>query len=95
MTRLVDEKKAVDVVYLGFSKAFDIVSHSILLKKLAAHGLERGTLYWVENWLEGRAQRVLVNGVASGIIDRATYTCGYESTHSFLNSDFLSECENC
>ncbi|KAK4832087.1 hypothetical protein QYF61_020702 [Mycteria americana] len=65
VTCLVDEGKAVDVVYLDFSKAFDTVSHSILLGKLAAHGLDGCTLHWVKNWLDGRAQRVVVNGVYS------------------------------
>ena len=44
MTRLVDEGKALDVFYLDFSKAFDTVSHSILLEKVAAHGLDGHTL---------------------------------------------------
>ncbi|KAK4815336.1 hypothetical protein QYF61_000168 [Mycteria americana] len=65
VTCLVDEVKAVDVVYLDFSKAFDTVSHSILLEKLAAHGLDRCALGWVKNWLDGRAQRVVVNRVYS------------------------------
>ncbi|KAK4816208.1 hypothetical protein QYF61_013446 [Mycteria americana] len=46
VTCLVDEGNAVDVVYLDFSKAFDTVSHSILLEKLAAHGLDGCTLRW-------------------------------------------------
>ncbi|TRZ04584.1 hypothetical protein HGM15179_022523, partial [Zosterops borbonicus] len=41
-TCLVDEAKAVDVVCLEFSKAFDTVSHDIL-EKLAAHGLNGAT----------------------------------------------------
>ncbi|KAK4816287.1 hypothetical protein QYF61_014585 [Mycteria americana] len=65
VTRLVDEGKAVDVVYLDFSKAFDTVSHSILLEKLAAHALDGCTLRWVKNWLDVWAQRVVVNGVYS------------------------------
>ncbi|KAK4832043.1 hypothetical protein QYF61_020558 [Mycteria americana] len=46
VTHLVDEGKAVDVIYLDFSKAFDTISHSILLEKLAAHGLDGRTLRW-------------------------------------------------
>ncbi|GAB0208453.1 mitochondrial enolase superfamily member 1 [Grus japonensis] len=65
VTCLVDEGKAVDDIYLDFSKAFDTVSHSILLEKLVAHGLDRHTLCWVKNWLEGQGQRVVVNGVKS------------------------------
>jgi len=52
MTRLVDEGKAVDVVYLDFSKAIDTVSHNILLEKLAARGLDGCTLHSVKKWLD-------------------------------------------
>lgn len=43
VTCFVDEGKAVGVVYLDFSKAFAIVSHSIL-EKMAVHGLDRHVL---------------------------------------------------
>ncbi|GAB0179299.1 hypothetical protein GRJ2_000395200 [Grus japonensis] len=65
VTHLVDEGKAVNVVYLDFSKVFDTISHSILLEKLAAHGLDGCAVRWVKNWLYIRAQRVVVNGVKS------------------------------
>ncbi|KAK4818796.1 hypothetical protein QYF61_019517 [Mycteria americana] len=65
VTHLVDEGKAVHVVYLDFSKAFDAISHSILLEKLAAHGLDGHALPWVEDWLDGWAQKVVVNGAYS------------------------------
>ncbi|KAK4829460.1 hypothetical protein QYF61_004678 [Mycteria americana] len=65
VTRLVDEGKAVGAVCLDFSKAFGTLSHSILLEKLAAHGLDGCTLRWVKTWLDGQAQRAVVNRVKS------------------------------
>ena len=40
-------------VYLDFTKGFDVVSHSILLGKLAAHGLDRYTLCVNTGWGAG------------------------------------------
>jgi len=39
----------VDVVYLELSKAFDTVSHSIVVEKLAAHVLEGCAIFWIKN----------------------------------------------
>jgi len=62
MTGWVDEGRAVDVVYLDFSKAFDIVSNDILLGKLRKCGLDEWSVKWTENWLNGRTQRVVISG---------------------------------
>ncbi|CAM5117140.1 unnamed protein product [Natator depressus] len=65
ITDSVDEGKAVDVLFLDFSKAFDTVSHSILVSKLKKYGLDERTIRWVESWLDCRAQRVVINGSMS------------------------------
>ncbi|CAM4677035.1 unnamed protein product [Caretta caretta] len=46
-------------------KAFDTVSHSILVSKLKKYGLDECTIRWVESWLDCRAQRVVINGSMS------------------------------
>ena len=66
VTGWVDGGRAVDVVYLDFSKAFDTVSHDILITKLRKCGIDKWTVRWVENWLTGRAQRVVIGGAESG-----------------------------
>ncbi|CAM5151080.1 unnamed protein product [Eretmochelys imbricata] len=65
ITGSVDEGKAVDVLFLDFSKAFDTVSHSILVSKLKKYGLDECTIRCVESWLDCRAQRVVINGSMS------------------------------
>ncbi|CAM4551145.1 unnamed protein product [Caretta caretta] len=61
ITGSVDEGKAVDVLFLDFSKAFDTVSHSILASKLKKYVLDESTI----RWLDCRAQRVVINGSMS------------------------------
>lgn len=45
----------MDVVYLDFSKTFEVVSHSPPLEKLAAHGLAGHSVSWFKTCLGGQA----------------------------------------
>ena len=65
LSDLIDEGHAVDVVYLDFAKAFDKVPHARLSAVLAAHGISGKILSWVDEWLRGRVQRVVLNGKGS------------------------------
>ena len=69
LTKLVDEGHSVDVVYCDFSKGFDVVPHKRLLAKCDGMGIRGRVLRWVEEWLTGRQQRVILNGQASEWMD--------------------------
>lgn len=62
LTKLVDEGHSMDIIYLDFAKAFDKVPHRRLVDKLHAHGIKGKVSGWVEAWLTGRKQRVVLNG---------------------------------
>ena len=58
---LVDEGRAVDVVYLDFSKALGTISHNIFIDKLTKYKSDRCTVKWIENWLNYQTQKVMIS----------------------------------
>ena len=69
VTDTYDDDSSLDLIYLDFSKAFDKVPHEKLMKKAKAIGISGNLLRWIEQWLTGRRQRVVINGKSSGWID--------------------------
>ena len=68
ISRYLDNKQQVDMLILDFSKAFDTVPHTRLLRKLDHCGV-RGNIHgWLESWLTTREQKVLVDGEKSRLV---------------------------
>ena len=57
-----------DVIYTDFSKAFDSVSHDLLLHKLVTFGFNGNLLNWLRSYLSDRYQRVVLQGGTSDFI---------------------------
>ena len=64
-TEILDDDDGIDVAYLDFRKAFDLVSHKHLLYKMSKYGIKDQALNWVKAFLSGRTQRVVIRGTAS------------------------------
>ena len=60
-----DANKEIRVVFCDFSKAFDLVWHAGLLRKLEAAGVTGKLLNWFKSYLFDRRQRVILPGVIS------------------------------
>ncbi len=65
LTNAMAQKKWVDLLFLDFEKAFDKVPHRRLLLKLKAYGVSGVLLKWIEAFLRGRKQRVVLGGECS------------------------------
>ncbi len=65
ITKWLDEGIAVDLIYLDFSKVFDLFNHRLLLHKLRGYGIAPIVISWVECFLSRRTFKVNVNGSLS------------------------------
>ena len=61
--------KQIDAILLDLSKAFDRVPHRRLLMKLDHYGIRGTTLKWIQDFLKGRTQQVLLDGTHSSTCD--------------------------
>ena len=64
-TQIVDDGDGIDVAYLDFRKAFDLVSHKHLIYKMSKYGIKSQVLNWIQSFLQNRTQRVVVCGEKS------------------------------
>jgi len=63
-TTILSKEQCV-VVYIDFSKAFDVVSHSKLIARLNSYGVRGTVLKWIENFLAGSTHCTRVDNVLS------------------------------
>lgn len=60
LARSLQNSHQVDTILLDFSKAFDKVSHEKLVFKLHSYGIHGSALSWINSFLNGRTQKVVL-----------------------------------
>ena len=100
VARDLGEKKYVIGVFLDLRKAFDVVSHDILLQKLKKMGINGTILNWFKSYLHNRQQYVDIQGhnstnrlidisvIQGSILGPILFLCFINDLH--LSTDMLS-----
>ena len=65
-------KQIALLLLIDFSKAFDMVDHTILLGKLSKYGIRGPALQWISSYLHDRTQYVSVNGAISSTMPQGS-----------------------
>ena len=60
-----DNNKAYGSLSIDLSKAFDYLSHDMLIAKLHAYGLDIDSLNILQNYLSNRKQKTIVDSASS------------------------------
>ena len=92
----VESKRVVGVVFVDFMKAFDMVSHNILLQKLENTGIGGDFLLWLKDYLANRKQFVSIDGqiLRGSVLGRVLFStfiddlpAAVQSAETFLYAD--------
>ena len=54
------------MIFLDLKKAFDTVSHKLLLNKLKIIGFDGNSILWFQSYLQNRTQKTVINNKSSG-----------------------------
>ena len=65
----IDDGNLTGATFIDFTTAFDLVEHTILLKKLALYKFDESTLLWFRSYLRNPKQSVHIGGSKSKYLD--------------------------
>ena len=60
-----DNKKHAGAILTDLSKAFDCITHELLIAKLEAYGFDKSALKFIHRYITERKQRTNVNNILS------------------------------
>ena len=61
----INSSKAVGVIFIDLTKAFDLINHKILIQKLRLYGMDENTIMFFTSYLLHRTQSVYARGIIS------------------------------
>ena len=61
LNKSIDKGRKTGVFMMDLSKAFDWISHDLLIAKILAYGFENQSLKLIHNYLNDRKQKVKIN----------------------------------
>ena len=70
ITKSLHNNVGIDIIYFDFAKAFDSVSHDIILHKYKTKfNIDGRLLKFLQDYLKHRKQRVIIDNMASEVLD--------------------------
>ena len=64
----INKNEFTGVLFVDFAKAFDVIDHDLLLRKLTLYGLSNDTLHLISSFLSNREQLVCINTIKSDFL---------------------------